>query len=261
MNELAYVCDLPGLLVSVRSAGEARIALDGGADVIDVKEPARGSLGAADADVVAGVVAAVAQRVPISVAAGELVEFDQSRATGCANAGVSFIKFGLAGCGSVADWRTRWRAAISRLPAHSRPVAVAYADWQFADAPPPDDVLAEAVAVGCPALLVDTWDKSAGALFDLWPAQDVALFCQRVSKAGTAAVLAGSLDGPSLATAVGCGAKLVAIRGAVCEGGRTGAMSAARVRAVRAALGRAVGDLGVNSLTPRRRGEVTSLPR
>ena len=36
------------LLVSVRSAAEAEIALHGGADLIDVKEPTRGSLGRAD---------------------------------------------------------------------------------------------------------------------------------------------------------------------------------------------------------------------
>ena len=34
------------LLVSVRSAAEARAALSGGADIIDAKEPSLGSLGA-----------------------------------------------------------------------------------------------------------------------------------------------------------------------------------------------------------------------
>ncbi|MBY0228781.1 MAG: (5-formylfuran-3-yl)methyl phosphate synthase, partial [Gemmataceae bacterium] len=36
---------MPGLIVSVRSADEARIALENGADLIDVKEPSRGALG------------------------------------------------------------------------------------------------------------------------------------------------------------------------------------------------------------------------
>ena len=35
-------------LVSVRSPEEALAALEGGADLIDVKEPSRGPLGAAD---------------------------------------------------------------------------------------------------------------------------------------------------------------------------------------------------------------------
>ena len=38
--------------------------------------------------------------------------------------------------------------------------------------PQPRDVLRAAVDLGCPALLVDTWDKSAGTLFDHWPADE-----------------------------------------------------------------------------------------
>ena len=48
MTKLKLSNETPGLLVSVRSAAEALSALAGGADVIDVKEPNRGSLGAAD---------------------------------------------------------------------------------------------------------------------------------------------------------------------------------------------------------------------
>ena len=53
------------LLVSVRSAAEARTALAGGADVIDVKEPAHGSLGRASTEVIREVIDAVAGCVPV----------------------------------------------------------------------------------------------------------------------------------------------------------------------------------------------------
>ena len=42
----------PQLLVSVRSAGEAVDALAGGCQILDVKDPSRGSLGRADDSVV-----------------------------------------------------------------------------------------------------------------------------------------------------------------------------------------------------------------
>jgi uncharacterized protein (UPF0264 family) len=42
------------LLVSVANAAEARTALEGDADIIDVKDPSRGSLGMADASVQRG---------------------------------------------------------------------------------------------------------------------------------------------------------------------------------------------------------------
>ena len=53
-----------GLLVSVRSAEEATVALKAGADLIDVKEPTRGPLGMAEAEVVGGVLATVGAKVP-----------------------------------------------------------------------------------------------------------------------------------------------------------------------------------------------------
>ena len=53
----------PRLLVSVRNADEAIAALAGGAHVIDVKEPERGSLGAADTSAIAEIVLAVNGRV------------------------------------------------------------------------------------------------------------------------------------------------------------------------------------------------------
>jgi hypothetical protein len=257
MHTFDFYTDRPGLLVSVRSADEARVALAGGADVIDVKEPGRGSLGAADARVVAEVVAAVGELVPISVAVGELME---GRILTADTAGIAFAKIGLAGCRSYADWPVRWRAAIAEWPASVRPVAVVYADWRFAAAPPPEIVLAEAVAIGCPALLVDTWDKSRGTLFDHWSAQDVARFCRQVRAAEIAVVLAGSLHGESLQAAAACRPDLIAVRGAVCEGGRIGAISAEGVRTVLATLRRgpaAAGDklstAGRKSIPPRAR--------
>ncbi len=85
---------MPKLLVSVRSAAEAQQAFFGGADLIDVKEPDRGPLGAADADVIAEVARFVAGRRPTSAALGELVEGRRLPTA----LGLSFAKLGLAGC-------------------------------------------------------------------------------------------------------------------------------------------------------------------
>lgn len=227
----------PGLLVSVRSADEARVAIAGGAEVIDVKEPNRGSLGAADPHVVGAVVAAVGSCVPVSAAAGELLD-GAEWCDGKTNLlkGVSYAKFGLAGCEDLRDWTMRWRSVISRLPKHVQVVAVAYADWQEANAPPPDEVLTAAQALGCPAMLVDTWDKSAGPLFHHWPAEGVRRFCQRTRAARIGVALAGSLTSADVAAAIHCGPQLIAVRGAVCDGGRGGQLSLTRIRVLRAAL-------------------------
>ena len=148
------------LLVSVRNAAEAQDALFGGADLIDVKEPARGALGAADASVIAEVARAVGSRRPVSAALGELVEGHRLEPT----PGLRFAKLGLAGCARRNDWIARWRHALGDFPPGVTPVAVAYADWPTADAPDPWAVLSAARSLGCTAMLIDTFDKTAGSL-------------------------------------------------------------------------------------------------
>ncbi|MCY2963839.1 MAG: hypothetical protein NT069_09370, partial [Planctomycetota bacterium] len=64
----------PRLLVSVRSATEARAALEGGCDILDVKEPSRGPLGMADLSVIREIASAAQSLYPtvsLSVALGE----------------------------------------------------------------------------------------------------------------------------------------------------------------------------------------------
>src|ERR1700678_3944537 len=85
----------PALLVSVRAVEEAAAALAGGADLIDVKEPNRGSLGRADDAVIAAVVAIVAGRRPVSAAMGEL----RDRGPPFPGPELAYQKWGLSGCG------------------------------------------------------------------------------------------------------------------------------------------------------------------
>src|SRR5262245_28200790 len=128
----------PGLLVSVRDASEALAALYGGAHVIDVKEPNRGSLGAADNQTIADIIRAVEGRAPVTAAAGELVELIDSACQPLPD-GLSLFKIGLAGCESLNDWKSHWTKRIGALwtrhGAAAHTVAVVYADWQSVDAP------------------------------------------------------------------------------------------------------------------------------
>src|SRR5438045_845951 len=97
------------LLVSVRSAAEAEAALEGGAAVIDVKEPANGPLGRADDETIAAVVRRVAGRRPVSAALGEL----PGQPAPYVGGGLSYMKWGLAGWGGE-DWQAALGAAIRR---------------------------------------------------------------------------------------------------------------------------------------------------
>jgi uncharacterized protein (UPF0264 family) len=236
----------PGLLVSVRSASEALEALAGGADVIDVKEPTRGSLGAADESTIAEVVSAINGRATVTAALGELTDFqlaDSETHAVSVPTGISLFKIGLAGCRKNTNWASSLQDAIRRLNGigngqapQSRPVAVVYADWRAANAPDPLQILHATVQFGCPALLVDTWDKSFGSLFDLWPAAELRHFADEVRSRGIRFVLAGSLTGAAIVEAARLGPDLIAVRTAACEGGRNGEVSRERVRKLKQLL-------------------------
>lgn len=235
---------MTGLLVSVRNAEEARIALACGVDVIDVKEPARGSLGAASAATVGDVVDAVAGRALVSIACGELLDAGDGSSNGlCAGAsqsppGVALAKIGLAGCKDREDWQALWRHWASSLPRSVRPVAVAYADQRLARSPSWESVVALAAAVRAPYVLIDTYDKRSGTLFDHWPAATLKDFADAAQAAGVGFVLAGSLRCEDIERAVSFGPDYVAVRGAACRGGREGTLDPRAIERLLAALGR-----------------------
>src|SRR5579871_4323824 len=114
------------LLISVRNIIEAENALAGGADLIDIKEPNNGSLGAADVSIGPKIAALVAGRRPLSAALGELLDAE----TKVPGAGLSFAKWGLGGCANRIDWPMLLRvraSAARRLNPQCQPVGVAYA--------------------------------------------------------------------------------------------------------------------------------------
>lgn len=223
-----------GLLVSVRDAAEAREALAGGATIVDVKEPARGPLGAAACDVTARIAAVVARQTPWTLAAGELrdgvaaIHEHVRRTIALLGAGAvppAAVKAGLAGMGA-GEWRSLLGAFVAGLPAGVEPVAVAYADWERACSPAPVEVIAAAASAGFGVLLLDTFDKAGGPVVgNAVAAAQVADWIGRARQAGMLPVLAGNLTADTLPAAVACGPDVIAVRSAACVGGRSGTVS------------------------------------
>ena len=225
---------MTGLLVSVRSVAEASIALVAGADLIDVKEPERGPLGAADATVWSAVCHSVGRTKPVSVALGELLELEEIPMQSLT--GVSYAKVGLAGCRHEPNWFKRWSNAIRSLPNGVMPVAVAYADWLKADSPPATVVLQRAKAAGCGAILMDTFDKTAGSLLDYWSLVALSRWVASAQEKGLTVVLAGSLDEQSIPLVLRSAPDYIGVRGAACRNGRKNAIDQTRVSNLAASL-------------------------
>jgi len=204
------------LLVSVRDQVEAKIALSAGVDLIDIKEPSRGSLGASSPRLWHDVVQLCWDECPVSAALGELLT-DEAERLASQTFGLRYAKVGLAGCAATDDWPQRWRAWIDALPDGVSAVAVAYADAQRAVAPSADMVLNEAIALGCQALLFDTHQKDRGNLFDHLSCSQLHGLIGKAHAHKLLVVLGGSLDANALPVVRQLQADYLAVRGAVCH--------------------------------------------
>jgi uncharacterized protein (UPF0264 family) len=213
------------LLVSVTDAQEAAAVLAGGAHIVDVKDPSRGSLGMADAPAIRAVMRCCAGRAPVSAALGELHE--HAAPPLIAHEPLQFVKVGLAA--APADWQLRLQAFSAHF--RDRFVAVAYADHDRAAAPPMHEVLDWALRHRAAALLVDTAVKDGRRLFDWCSDRQLASLVAAARQAGLAIALAGSLDEDALTRAANLGPDIVAVRGAACDrGDRRARVLAPRVR-------------------------------
>lgn len=232
------------LLVSVRDVEEAQVALDEGVDLIDLKEPNVGALGRVSDSLAAEVAALVVGRTPLSMALGELSDYfptDKAlapvRSLGDIPRGVGFAKVGLARCGPRRHWARGWQLLARQFPRGVERVFVVYADVAEAESPPTERVIDEATRAEARAVLVDTFTKDGRGLFDFWDADALRRFTSKVRQRGMLAVVGGGLSLDTIPQASAAGADYVAVRGAACDGSRTGKIDAARIRAIRRALG------------------------
>ena len=242
----------PQLLVSVRNASEAMAALAGGADIIDVKEPSRGSLGMADVATMSEVLATVeaanrgrVNSVPVSVALGETIDW-VDRATVLPD-GVQFAKLGPAALARSPLWESNWHRVRRAFAESARPpstsahrfqwVAVAYADWRAAAAPAPFDIVAAAARGGCSVVLLDTWRKDGSTLLDWINRDELRNLVESIRAQGMKVALAGGLAAGLVEEISALAPDIVGIRSAACrEGQRTAEVSADAVRAFKSSL-------------------------
>jgi len=207
------------LLVSVVSAAEARRALAGGADVIDVKDPARGPLGAPSRRIVTEVVRAVGAAVPVSVALGDPPGAPAASpvARGAALIGAGYVKVGLREVRELDGAVALMRAVADAVGPRTAVVAASYADAGALDPPALSPaLLPELVArTGVAGALVDTFAKDGRGLYAWLSEPELADLIRRTRDAGGTFAVAGQLRRGELRRVA---ADVVGVRSAVCRG-------------------------------------------
>ena len=228
------------LLVSVVDAAEARLAVAGGVDIVDVKNPAEGSLGAPAPGVIAAVRDVLPECLPLSAAVGDLPSLPGTAALaalGAARSGAASVKIGLWGTSTRADAVAVLRAARSAVEGHAEVVAVAYADAARVPSRPlpPRELVAAAREAGVAGCLVDTAVKDGRSLLTWLPVDALARLVADAHAAGLEMALAGALRADDVPEIRATGADIVGVRSAACRNGeRTAPLDPARITQLRA---------------------------
>jgi uncharacterized protein (UPF0264 family) len=233
------------LLVSVRSAGEVTDALEGGAEIIDAKEPSLGSLGAVTLPVLREIDRRLPADVPLSVALGDpatpeaAADAIEAVARVVGHRDELYVKLGFGGVHEAKAAQALLAAAVrsaARLDNRVSVIAVAYADHVAAGAPTPDLTSRLASRTGARGVLIDTFSKDGADLFVHIAVLQLRSWIERARDAGLLVALAGSLSVEGVRRAAALPADIVGVRAAACSGGRAGQVDAARVRQLHAIL-------------------------
>lgn len=255
----------PQFLASVTSVAEAEIALRGGAEIIDCKDPQAGALGALPVGTVLAIRKAVPAGCMVSATIGDLAAEPgpvTAAAKAMAETGVDFVKIGFfpggdakatiralgAAFGAAPKRGARGRLMPSGAPGALAPpvemkpqhdaAAPRLVGLLLADRGPDFSLIAEMAAAGFVGVMLDTADKSAGPLTKAMPVFRLSLFVKEAHRVGLFAGLAGSLRKEHIAMLAGLGPDILGFRGGLCrKGERTSAIDPRAVEEVAQALG------------------------
>ncbi|MGH6819292.1 MAG: (5-formylfuran-3-yl)methyl phosphate synthase [Methylocella sp.] len=216
------------MLASVTNPAEAEAVWVGGADIIDLKDPAKGALGALDANVAAGIVRSVGKRKPVSAAAGASLGAPAAAidaVAAMAATGVDYVKVGFSADKAGADCVR----ALGPHASNTKLVGVL-----FADCAPDLDMLALMANNGFTGAMLDTAKKGAGRLLDHMDVAALDRFIDRCRENGLTSGLAGSLEPPDVPRLLPLQPNYLGFRGSLCQGrAREAAIDAASVRMIR----------------------------
>jgi len=209
------------LLVSPRDVEEAKRS--SAADIIDVKRPAEGSLGANFPWVIRAVRDLSGK--PVSAAIGDF-DFKPGGAAlaayGAAHAGADYIKIGLMFDGS--ERAEEVIVAVVKAVKDEFPekyvVIAAYSDYVRLGTISPCAMSPIAAAAGADVAMVDTGMKDGKSTFDFMNEESLREFTVLNREGGMQTALAGSLQFEDLPSLRRINPDIIGVRGMVCGGNR-----------------------------------------
>jgi uncharacterized protein (UPF0264 family) len=210
------------LLVSPKNETEAAEAIAGGADIIDVKNPREGPLGANFPWVIKRVKQITPADIEVSCTIGEMPNLPGSMALaalGAATTGVNYVKAGLYGLRTPKEAVNLMQNVVKAAKDFNSSVKVVvsgYADAERISTVDPLHVPKIAYAVQGDIAMIDTAIKDGKNLFDFLTKSQLQRFVDKAHSYGLKAALAGSLRKEDMPIICALDADVVGVRGAVC---------------------------------------------
>ena len=215
------------LLVSPINKEEAIAAYKGGADIIDVKNPKEGSLGANFPWVIRSVKEAIGSKKPISATIGDF-NYKPGTASlaalGAAVAGAQYVKVGLFDVQTedqALEMLTNINRAVKDYDPSKKVVASGYSDHKRINSISPLLLPAIGAKAGVDVVMVDTGIKDGRSTFEFMSEEELMRFTGSIREFGMESALAGTLKFDDLPMLRRIQPDIIGIRGMVCGGDRT----------------------------------------
>ena len=198
------------LLASVTGSREAELAISHGADIIDLKDPTKGALGALEPSVVRDAVSVIAGRRPVSAVIGDLpMEPDQINAAvrTMVATGVDYVKVGL----FAGPRRGDCVRALAALARRTKIVGVIFIDCE-----PDNELIGLMAESGFAGAMLDTARKNGERLLDHVDPAAIRDFVRGCRFHGLLTGLAGSLEAADVPRLLLLAPDYLGFRGALC---------------------------------------------
>ena len=214
------------LLVSVTGNAEALESIEGGAHILDVKNPKEGSLGANFPRVIKQVKGVVPKNIEVSATIGDLPNLPGTAslaALGAAVSGADYVKAGLYGVRDAKEATTLMREvcmAVKEYDYNLKVIAAGYADFRTVGCVSPLKLPEIADVVEADGVLVDIKVKDGESnLFNFLTNEELQELVNDAHDNNLIVALAGSLGKHDVPIVWGLSADIIGVRGAVCTKG------------------------------------------
>jgi uncharacterized protein (UPF0264 family) len=230
---------MTGMLASVSNLDEAKIALHENVDIIDLKDPANGALGAVTTEISQQVVKFVSGQCLVSATIGDLPMqaslIGKAIAT-MASTGVDIIKVGVFDDLTdevVASLKQQAINGAKGINGKQFTIVIVF----FVDKGLDSEKISDLAKAGIRGVMLDTADKTKGNLRTHMQDKEIDSFVTQAKSYGLLAGLAGSLKASDVAPLLKLEPDYLGFRGALCQdSSRIQALNSSYVRNIRSLI-------------------------